>query len=179
MLTTYEVYYDVHLILKVLISDYLESLTKLFPNSVKPKHLFLIHYPRILFFCGPLWKLSTMRFEAKHREGKITSHHFSRVDVCKTIAIKNQLRLNYRFFKKNVPRKISYDLKSIKNMQLLNIKGYFKLSQNSPASICILSNIISTIKRVQFEEKNIEIGKIIMSPNEDGPIFYIILFTSG
>lgn len=42
----------------------------LFKEPLKPKHHFLIHYPRIIIRMGPLRNLSCIRFEAKHKEIK-------------------------------------------------------------------------------------------------------------
>lgn len=59
-----------------------------------------------------------MRFEAKHREAKISSRSaISRVNVCKTIAIKHQLRQNYRFLKNETAETITFDLKSVKTIR--------------------------------------------------------------
>lgn len=52
---------------------------------------------------GPLPQIWTMRFEAKHRVSKfIARASQSRVNICKTIAIKHQLILNDMFLR-NIP----------------------------------------------------------------------------
>ena len=56
------------------ITEYLTLLSFNYPNQLKPKHHFLLHYPRIMKAVGPLPSLSCMRFESKHRDAKITSH---------------------------------------------------------------------------------------------------------
>ena len=56
--------------LESLIAQYLIGLTKLFPESLKPKHHFLVHYPTIIRCMGPLWNLSTMRCENKNQDHK-------------------------------------------------------------------------------------------------------------
>ena len=87
-----------HMLLDIEITEYLTELSKLYPNHMKPKHHFLIHYPRIMKSIGPLPQISCMRNESKHRDGKVTSHvAICRKNVCRTIAIKHQLMLNYRF----------------------------------------------------------------------------------
>lgn len=64
--------------LEHLISEYLRLLVKLWgstiPNVLKPKHHFLIHYPSVIRRFGPLCNLTTLRFESKNRESKISSH---------------------------------------------------------------------------------------------------------
>ncbi|KAL7291861.1 hypothetical protein TKK_0014423 [Trichogramma kaykai] len=84
--------------LETTVFEYLSLLNDLFPGNFKPKHHFLIHYPRSMLMFGPLINICCLRFESKNREGKQASHNSSnRVNVNKTIAIKHQLYLNYRF----------------------------------------------------------------------------------
>ena len=84
-------------LLATLIAEYLMLHSKNFPGLSKPKHHFLIHYPRIMETVGPVWNVNCIRLEATHRVGKVTSHTaFSRVNFCRTIALKHQLILNYR-----------------------------------------------------------------------------------
>ena len=91
-------YVNSHKCLEILISEYLIELNCLFPNIMKPKHHHLLHYPRVMAEMGPLSALSSMRFESKHREGKNVSKNANcRINICHTIAIKLQLKLNYRF----------------------------------------------------------------------------------
>lgn len=114
-----------------------------------------------------------MRFEAKHREGKITARAaISRVNICKTIAIKHQLRQNYRFLINKTMEKISYDSKLIKNIPIIGLKRYFVLFESLKISINKLKNI-DTLRRVEFDGNTIEINTIIMILSEDGPIFYV------
>ena len=61
-------------LLETEIMEYLISLSKLFPNLMRPKHHFAIHYPRIMKAIGPLPQIGSMRNESKHRDGKVTSH---------------------------------------------------------------------------------------------------------
>ena len=77
--------------LKTLIAEYLQTLIQL-GMKLRPKHHLLTHYPAIMLEKGPLGRLSSMRYESKHRVNKvIASTTTSRVNICKTIAIKNQL----------------------------------------------------------------------------------------
>ena len=87
-----------HKALEITIYEYLSQLNSLFPGCIKPKHHFLVHYPRCMFLFGPLWKLCCLRYESKNQEGKqISKSTTNRVNINKTIAIKHQLYLNYRF----------------------------------------------------------------------------------
>ncbi|OXU17249.1 hypothetical protein TSAR_013512 [Trichomalopsis sarcophagae] len=87
-----------HALLETTIYEYLDQLKELFPNQFKPKHHFLVHYPRCMLRFGPLWKISCMRFESKNQEAKqISKSTSSRVNINRTIAIMHQLLLNCRF----------------------------------------------------------------------------------
>ncbi len=82
--------------LQTLITEYLTKLTEL-GLSLRPKHHYMLHYSRIMRLMGPLGKLSSMRYESKHRINKIIANATtSRLNICKTIAIKNQLKFCQR-----------------------------------------------------------------------------------
>ena len=88
--------------LKFLMKEYLELLQSLFPGSIKPKHHHMVHYATVMRNMGPLWKISSMRFESRNKEGKVTSNSaISRINVCRTTAIKHQLKLAYQFMTDN------------------------------------------------------------------------------
>lgn len=73
----------------------------LFNENLKPKHHFLIHYPRIIKLIGPVSLLSSMRFEAKHKELKIiASSTRSRKNIPTTLANRIQLQACYRYISK-------------------------------------------------------------------------------
>ena len=74
-----------------LISEHHDHYIELF-GALKPKHHFMLHYSQIIRMMGPLEHIQAIRGEAKHREGKLTANSVStRVNICKTIAIKQQL----------------------------------------------------------------------------------------
>lgn len=118
------VLFDTHIILRHAVRSYLHNLTDQFRTySLKPKHHFLIHYATIMEAIGPLWNICCMRFEAKHSEGKkISNSTTSRVNVCKTIAIRSQLMLNYRFLSFSEYERISVALK--KEILITEINGF-------------------------------------------------------
>ncbi|XP_066585871.1 uncharacterized protein [Prorops nasuta] len=76
--------------LERLISIHLETFKNFFSVNLKPKFHFLLHYPSIIRKIGPLWPLSCIRYEAKH---KIMKEHSSvirsRVNICYSLALKN------------------------------------------------------------------------------------------
>lgn len=53
--------------LSVLIAEHHEIYCRLFNKTLKPKHHFMVHYPRIMNLIGPMINVWSMRFEGKHR----------------------------------------------------------------------------------------------------------------
>lgn len=65
---------------------------------IKLKFHFILHLPDIILETGPPILILCMRYESKHRELKtIAAAVASRINICKTIATKLQLKLCYRF----------------------------------------------------------------------------------
>ena len=85
-------------LLKVLIAEYLEQHTLLFPvNTLKKKHHHLIHYPRLIHEVGPLHRYWCMRFEAKHQRSKRVMHMSSNFkNVPYTVASRHQYDVAHR-----------------------------------------------------------------------------------
>lgn len=87
-------------------SELLESLVchlntlfiELSGGPLRPKFHFLVHYPRALAKFGPLSRISSMRFEGKHRLFKSAANVTAgRVNITLTLAKKHQLLLNRLF----------------------------------------------------------------------------------
>ena len=82
--------------LEDLIADHHVHYIQLF-GPLKPKHHFMTHYPLIIKKMGPPSHIQSMRSESKHRQQKSTSNSVpTRVNICKTIAIKQQLMVANR-----------------------------------------------------------------------------------
>lgn len=82
--------------LRHLIELFLWTFSDVVKENLKPKFHFLLHYPDMFLKFGPLVSLSTMRFEAKHRVSKIAARAAcTRVNICKTVATRNQLTLHH------------------------------------------------------------------------------------
>lgn len=80
-----------------LIFEHHEQFIALF-GPMKPKFHFLTHSGPIIKKMDPLNHFQGIRGEAKHRDGKLVSNAVStRVNICKTIAIKQQLMLSNQF----------------------------------------------------------------------------------
>uniref|UniRef100_A0A1Y1MPJ3 C2H2-type domain-containing protein n=1 Tax=Photinus pyralis TaxID=7054 RepID=A0A1Y1MPJ3_PHOPY len=89
------VYSDTVEIISHLVATLNEQYCELSKLKLKPKFHFLLHYQTLMERYGPLQQLWTMRFEARHRLLKITARATSsRVNICKTLSIKNQLIMN-------------------------------------------------------------------------------------
>lgn len=172
LVTSSSIHIDTTLIIHERISEYLQSLNSLFPNSIKPKHHFMLHYSRVFTISGPLWNLSSIRFESMNRQGKISSHvAICRVNVCRTLAIKHQLQQNFRFLNNQLPSPYNYrNVQEFSLTSLPNIKDYKHLLPS------LLQNVttVSTVEKLNFESVEISDKCIIMLSSDDGPMFYTV-----
>lgn len=92
--------------LKYLVAEHNSQYKEFAQTNLKPKHHFMTHYPTIIKKLGPLSQTWTMRFEAKHRIAKLAARSSTnRRNICKTIAIKNQLILNHLFISNSLCKK--------------------------------------------------------------------------
>ena len=89
---------NIALILKVLIEEHHQLYIDLTKETLKPKFHIFDHSPEIFLQSGPLSNLSSIRFEARHREliGP-ASVNMCRANICHSVAVKNQLSMCYRF----------------------------------------------------------------------------------
>lgn len=84
--------------LRDFVYDFNQLYLDLSGSPLQPKFHHLVHYPTMLLKFGPVTHLWSMRFEAKHKEGKKAARSSaSRVNLCKTVATKIQLQLNDLF----------------------------------------------------------------------------------
>ncbi|XP_064641941.1 uncharacterized protein LOC135496511 [Lineus longissimus] len=83
--------------LLVLIEEYLNERKNIFPDvKLRPKHHYLIHYPRLILQCGPLIRSWTMRFESKHAYFKTHVRHCANfINLTKSLTTKHQLLQAY------------------------------------------------------------------------------------
>lgn len=90
-------------LLQTLVAEHNELYLMFSKNNLKPKYHYLLHYHTMIMKFGPLIHLWSMRYEAKHRISKISANSSSnRRNICKTLAIKHQLQLNYLFLKGSI-----------------------------------------------------------------------------
>lgn len=88
--------------LSVMITEYLEQRSRLFPSSsIKNKHHHLIHYPSLIRQVGPMVRFWCMRFESKHQRSKRLIHISGNFkNVLKTCASRHQQYVAYNILKR-------------------------------------------------------------------------------
>ena len=158
-------------ILEIKVSEYLDLLTKKFQNCLKPKHHFLIHYPSIMQKVGPLWNITCMRFERKNREGKQLSHSaVCRINVCRSIAFRHQLILNYRFMNPTLyPTYILAFKKLISIHNLPDVEQFLDLIPKHSLNIDLL-----VTNSIQYMGKSIKKDSVIIIFSEMGAAFFLV-----
>lgn len=78
---------------------HLDNMTAVFGIRLKPKHHYMTHYANIVRKVGPLVHMSTMRFEAKHKEfTKIAKSTNNFRNINKTLTIRYQETLLSKSF---------------------------------------------------------------------------------
>lgn len=167
--TSHVVYKKTYQVLDVLITDYLKFLNSLFPNSLKPKHHILVHYPQIMKKVGSLWKISSMRSEGKHREGKIVSGStITRVNICRTISIRHQLMLNFRFMVKKSTDICKFGTGSAFNLR--SLPYFVKIKHFFSKTMTLEMNVVKWFEingfKIQFDSVFVVMKEI--------PEFYIV-----
>lgn len=155
-------------ILVIKIAEYMETLTRLFPDSIKPKHHLLIHYSSVMKLVGPLWKISCMRFESKNQDGKASSKTSNnRINIDHTTAMKHQLRFSYRFLKKEENNLVEKK-ETIRKECLAGISVYHNFLPESLKA----DTHVTFIQKCYFQGENIKNKSIMIIPSENGPLFY-------
>ncbi len=87
---------EMHILyLESLVSDFLTSVVKIYPDDIKikPKFHYMVHYGSEIRKFGPLKHCSTQRFESKHDESKQHVYRSkNRKNICKSMAEHHQSR---------------------------------------------------------------------------------------
>lgn len=151
-----------------LIQDHHELYLRLFPDSnLTPKFHFMLHWPNIIEKTGPPVLLWSMRYESKHREMKSSANVVSsRINISKTLAIKNQLKLCERFmsnrgFEPKIITGKSFECSTLDDLDfddiyrcLLSSKGY-ETQLTVTNSISILNTKYKTgdVIIISYEDK--------------------------
>jgi hypothetical protein len=172
--------------LKYWVAGLNELYLKLTKSNLKPKFHFMTHYPEMLLKFGPLTQIWTMRFESKHRVSKIAARtSCSKVNVCKTIALKNQLILNNIFIKDHPLSNLSCGKKSTVTRDLKEIQQKLNLTIDTLYSVPwviiegnrIQTNSVLTIDLCEdtFKPLFASVINVYVTPDEN-VILYCILF---
>lgn len=158
--------------LKNLIEEYLQNLSRLFPGAIKFKHHLIIHYPELIENFGPLWNISCMTWERKHRDGKRSANSSSnRMNVCHTVAIRSQLKLNHKFTSSTECLDSSFEKGRVLLMKELNvIENYAFFRHSLPSE----HNFIGTTEYVRYMGHEIRENTILMIASENEPDFYLV-----
>lgn len=122
-------------LLETLISEHHSLYMEVFAEPLKPKHHFIVHYPRLLRRLGPLKHLSCFRFEAKHKQFKENAKAIrSRRNCPYTLALKHKLILSHRFLsKKGFSDRLS--LGPTLRQKLTNLPDYLDFKNTLPCNI--------------------------------------------
>ena len=147
-------------------------LNDLFPGCLKPKHHLLLHYPDFMRRLGPLSQFFTIRSESKHRDFTITAHlSFSRVNICKTLAIKSQLVLNHRFLQRTYFNNRLYAIEYSESPKVLELPNAHKFMLQLPVSSC---DNVQVAKLLTFQGEIVKFGTVIMFPTEGEYVLNIV-----
>lgn len=117
---------------------------------------------------GPIGNASTIRKEGKYQEGKETSRtSLSRKNINHTVAVRHQLKQNFRFFLKN------YDQSEFSK------RPHSSETFDIPSTMLTSDFTIKNIKLLKWIKRNelfIKKGTIIILFEPDGPRFYEVQF---
>lgn len=149
-------------LLENLITEHHMLYIYLFGETLKPKHHLMLHYPRIMRTVGPLRFLWSMRFEAKHRLLKQYARTItSRVNLCYSIAVKEQLMLGDLFAKMQ-----SGLLPYITYKESTSLIPQHKILLNNCSNYIILNNV--SFGNISFKRGSIALLSI---DDDNFPIF--------
>lgn len=86
-----------------LIAEHHQTYLNIFGGNLKPKHHFILHYITTIKKLGPIKKLWSMRFEAKHKENKNYANTItSRKNILLSLAIKSNYQFAYNISLKTI-----------------------------------------------------------------------------
>lgn len=121
----------VHEYLTALVQAHHEGYIEFF-GALKPKHHFLLHYPKMLELYGPLLPLSALKSERNHRRGKVYAPAcHSRIDFAYSSIVKYQLILCDRLLRiNNNPQLLYTKITRVRVQSLPNHECFVHLFPN-------------------------------------------------
>lgn len=157
-------------LIQTLVSEHNDLYIKYSKQHLRPKYHFLLHYHTMIKKFGPLINLWCMRFEAKHRISKISANTSSnRRNICKTLAIKQQLQLNNLF----IEGSLGNEIESSPSKDLINdadVQDIKKFMEKDSLDLVICCKWVS-IKGTKYQIKMV----LTLDVNENSlPKFGII-----
>ena len=161
--------------LSQIIEDHHSLFLELYPHlHLRPKHHFMLHYPKAIEKLGPLIQLWSMRFEGKHGFFKRVSHVTCNFrNICKTMAYRHQIMQCYTFMCGSM---LSHntEIGPGYNTFLANLEGY-KDIQSGLAGIPLFTELYVparvTVKGTLYRSGM----SVFMSYDEDGePLFGLL-----
>ncbi|KAF2884895.1 hypothetical protein ILUMI_21266 [Ignelater luminosus] len=173
--------------LECLISEHHHLYITLFNDTLEPKHHHLIHYPSIIQKVRPPANISSMRFESKHRESKLTANiTCCRKNITRSLSLKHQLKFCFRLmaskgFDDDIitgPGKSNSFTDIVENETFPSSEGYtlkwiqiygIKYSSNSSLTIIVGSHYLMPVFGI--------IKKIIINKHSQVCILYTVLQT--
>lgn len=128
-------------LLQNIISEHHELYIEKF-GYLKPKHHFLVHYPRLMRMLGPLSNTSSIRYEARHRQFKSAANVIaSRKNIPYSLAIKNQLSFCNRVLSnKGLFKTIDYGPQNVTLVEENLCFSFFKNKFPQKAENCFLTD---------------------------------------
>lgn len=173
IVTATSVQNGLHEYLSDLISNYLRLLVTLFGNYLKLKHHILLHYAALMKQLGPLRYLSTMRCESKNKDMKgCIKTSLSRVNPCKTIAMKCQLQANYRKqLNLSIEKELSYEIGKSVGIAAERLPEYPYFSHLLPI---LPKKEVLVINNLRFRGREIRDGVIVMLPCDSSVNFFLV-----
>lgn len=150
--------------LKDSVEYFLELYREVTNDTLKPKFHFLLHYPAMFLKFGPLARVSTMRFEAKHRVSKIAARAAcSRINICKTVAVRHQLTMHGFFL--NICKPAGLDCGKATLIDLGKFESLKKVFPDIyPSDIYSVKWVVSDCEKIN--EKSILIADLLFSDIE-------------
>lgn len=147
-----KIHKDTHILLRTLITEHHQLFQTTFNTLLSPKLHFMVHYPRIMKFIGPLCFVSSMRFESFHSIFKnIIKNNKNRINISKSCAFKIQMRYANLFL----------NFQSIKSSKIVTTK------KTKVASVDLLREFHCSLPLPEFVfiTRNVEIHSLAYRNN--------------
>lgn len=160
-------------LLRTLVTEHHSLARDVLERDLRPTDHHLIHYPTVMAASGPLVSIWCMRFESKHQELKKTAVLSSnRINVCKTIAFKQQLKLAYLIHSSRLfSQRIRTGPSRSTRIRTLSLSFDATLEENHQS----LNNLVNVHNWVEKNGSHYKSGLVLcIEVDEDSPQFGII-----